>query len=71
MGELVIDYDKENDILFIRFDTSKKQADIQEPVEGVVVYLAEDSSIIGLEIWDAKKRGILDRLREIVLGETE
>jgi len=61
MGEIIVRYDPKHDILFMRFDEKKKQVDIEEPVDGVILYIAEDGSIIGLEIWDAKKR-ILEKL---------
>ncbi len=64
--EVSVSYDKNNDILFIRFITNKKQADIDEPVEGVIVYLAQDGTVLGFEIWDAKKRGIIDALKEAI-----
>ncbi|MEX0567829.1 MAG: DUF2283 domain-containing protein [Candidatus Njordarchaeota archaeon] len=64
--EVILDYDEENDVLFIRFYTDKKQTDIQEPIDGIVVYLANDGTVLGFEIWNAKKRGIIEKLREII-----
>ena len=51
----------------MRFDSKKKQVDIEEPVDGVILYIAEDGSVIGLEIWDAKKR-ILEKLTKTYVG---
>jgi len=64
MMDVSVAYDKDNDVLFIRFITDKKQADIDEPVNGVIVYLAEDGTVLGFEIWDAKKKGVIDALIE-------
>lgn len=65
MSEILVSYDPEHDILFVRFDPKKKQVDIEEPADGVILYLAEDGSVIGLEIWDARKR-ILEKLKASV-----
>jgi len=67
MGEIIVSYDPKHDILFMRFDEKKKQVDIEEPVDGVILYIAEDGSVIGLEIWDAKKR-ILEKITKACIG---
>ncbi len=67
MNEILVSYDPKHDILFMRFDSKKKQVDIEEPVDGVILYIAEDGSVIGLEIWDAKKR-ILEKLTKTYVG---
>jgi len=67
MNEILVSYDPKHDILFMRFDSKKKQVDIEEPVDGVILYIAEDGSVIGLEIWDAKKK-ILEKLTKTYVG---
>lgn len=66
--DIIVEYDSSNDVLFLRFPSDKKQVDIAEPVEGVVVYLADDGSVLGFEIWRAKKRGFMDKLKKVIEG---
>lgn len=60
--DISISYDPKSDILFIRFRTDKKQHDIEEINDGIIIYLDEEKKIIGFEIWDAAKRGFLSQL---------
>jgi len=63
-----ITYDPRSDILFIRFRLNKRQADIEEVDDGIILYVDEERKIIGLEIWDAVSRGFLSQLL-FALGE--
>lgn len=64
-----ISYDPNSDILFIRFYKDREQVDIEEVDDGIILYLDREKKIIGLEIWDAAKRGILSQFL-FALGES-
>jgi uncharacterized protein YuzE len=62
-----VHYDKEHDVLYLSFKDGPSQ-EIIESADNVIVELDERKEIIGLEIWDAKKTGLLDQVAKIAAG---
>ena len=62
-----VHYDKENDVLYLAFKDGPIH-EIIESAENVILELDERKEIIGLEIWDAKKTGLLEQVARIAAG---
>jgi len=62
-----VHYDKEHDVLYLSFKDGPSQ-EIIESADNVILELDERKEIIGLEIWDAKKTGLLDQVAKIAAG---
>lgn len=58
-------YDPETDILYLHFADGEVE-EILEAGDGVVVELDEEGRIIGVEVWGASKRGVIEELRKVV-----
>lgn len=55
-------YNDKTDLLYIRLDDRKQDVINRQVSEDVVLDIGEDDKIIGIEIIDASKHVILDRL---------
>jgi uncharacterized protein YuzE len=62
-----IHYDKEHDILYLTFKDGPSH-EIIESAHNVILELDEKKEIMGLEIWDAKKAGLLEQVARIAAG---
>jgi uncharacterized protein YuzE len=59
-----VHYDKEHDILYLAFKDGPSH-EIIESAPNVVLELDEKKEIMGLEIWDAKKIGLVEQVAKI------
>lgn len=62
-----VHYDKEHDILYLAFKDEPTH-EIIESAPSVILELDEKREIMGLEIWDAKKIGLLEQVAKIAAG---
>ena len=62
-----VHYDKEHDILYLAFKDGPTH-EIIESAPSVILELDEKREIMGLEIWDAKKIGLLEQVAKIAAG---
>jgi uncharacterized protein YuzE len=62
-----VHYDKEHDILYLAFKDGPTH-EIIESAPSVILELEEKREIMGLEIWDAKKIGLLEQVAKIAAG---
>ena len=60
-------YDHENDILYIHLKDGPSES-LEELEDGIIVERDDRGIVMGIEVWDAKKRGILKQLAEITAG---
>jgi uncharacterized protein YuzE len=60
-------YDKEQDILYLAFKDGPSQ-EIIESARNIVLELDENKEIMGLEIWNAKKIGVLEQVAKVTAG---
>ena len=68
MGEsLRFSYDRESDILYIHLRDGPSES-VEELDDGIIVERDEKGGVMGIEVWNAKKRGILKQLAEITAG---
>jgi uncharacterized protein YuzE len=58
-------YDPEADILYFHFMDGTAE-EILEAGENVIVELDKKGRIMGIEVWDASKKGVLKELRKVV-----
>ena len=56
-----VHYDKEEDVLFLSFRDGPSH-EVLESAPNVVLELDEKKEIMGLEIWNAKKIGLLEQV---------
>jgi uncharacterized protein YuzE len=61
---LKVHYDKDQDILRLAFKDGPSH-EIIESAPNVILELGEDKEIMGLEIWNAKKIGLLEQVSKI------
>ena len=59
-----VHYDKEQDILYFAFKDGPSH-DVMESAPNVVLELDEKKEIMGLEIWNAKKIGLLEQVAKV------
>lgn len=62
-----VHYDKEQDILYLAFKDGPSY-EVIESARNIVLELDENKEIMGLEIWDAKKIGLLEQVAKIAAG---
>ena len=62
-----VHYDKEHDIPYLTFKDGPSH-EIIESARNVILELDEKKEITGLEIWDAKKMGLLEQVAKIAAG---
>jgi uncharacterized protein YuzE len=58
-------YDPETDILYFHFADGEVE-EVLEAGDGVVVELGGEGRIMGVEVWGASRRGVIEELRKIV-----
>ena len=58
-------YDPETDILYLHFADGEVE-EVIEAGDGVVVELGGEGRIMGVEVWGASKRGVIEELRRIL-----
>lgn len=58
-------YDPETDILYFHFADGEVE-ELLEAGDGVVVELGKEGRIVGVEVWGASRRGVIEELRKIV-----
>jgi uncharacterized protein YuzE len=56
-----VHYDKEQDVLFLSFRDGPSH-EVLESAPNVVLELDEKNEVMGLEIWNAKKIGLLEQV---------
>ena len=59
-----VHYDKEQDILYMAFKEGPSH-EILESAPDVILELDENKEIMGLEIWNAKKTGLLEQVAKV------
>jgi len=59
-----IHYDKEQDILYLAFKEGPSH-EILESAPNVILELDQNKEIMGLEIWNAKKTGLLEQVAKV------
>ena len=59
-----VHYDKEHDILYLAFKDGPSH-EIIESAPNIMLELDEKKEIMGLEIWDAKKTGLVEQVAKI------
>jgi len=64
---LKVHYDKEDDILYLAFKDGPSH-EVLESAPNIVLELDENKEIMGLEIWNAKKIGLLEQVAKVVAG---
>lgn len=62
-----VHYDKEHDILYLAFKDGPSH-EIIESAPNIILELDEEKEIMGLEIWGAKKMGLLEQVAKIAAG---
>ncbi|MGC9969509.1 MAG: DUF2283 domain-containing protein [Bryobacteraceae bacterium] len=67
---MTITYNEKFDLLYIAFDEAPNQVTNRRIDEDVVLDLAEDERIVGIEILDASKRTRLDRILPVEYRKT-
>jgi uncharacterized protein YuzE len=58
-------YDPETDVLYLQF-ADGVGVEILEAGDGVVVELGGEGRIMGVEVWGASRRGVMEELRRVV-----
>jgi uncharacterized protein YuzE len=58
-------YDPETDILYLHFADGEVE-ELLEAGDGVVVELGGEGRIMGVEVWGASRRGVIEELRRVV-----
>jgi uncharacterized protein YuzE len=67
-GNIVkVHYDKEQDILYLAFKDGPSH-EVIESTPNIILELDEDKEIMGLEIWNAKKIGLLEQVAKVAAG---
>lgn len=59
-----VHYDKEQDILYLAFREGPSH-EVMESAPNVILELDEKKEIMGLEIWNAKKTGLLEQVARV------
>jgi uncharacterized protein YuzE len=60
-------YGREQDILYLAFGDGPSY-EIMESERNIVFELDENKEIMGLEIWNAKKIGVLEQVAKVAAG---
>ena len=60
-------YDKVQDILYLAFKDGPSY-EVIESSPNVILELDEEKEIMGLEIWNAKKIGLLEQVAKVAAG---
>ena len=59
-----VHYDKEQDILYLAFKEGPSY-EVIESTPNIILELDENKEIMGLEIWNAKKIGLLEQVAKL------
>jgi len=59
-----VHYDKEQDILYLAFKEGPSH-EVIESTPNIILELDENKEIMGLEIWNAKKIGLLEQVAKL------
>lgn len=59
-----VHYDKEQDILYFAFKDGPSN-EVIESAPGIILELDENKEIMGLEIWNAKRTGLLEQVAKV------
>jgi len=62
-----VHYDKEQDILYLAFKDGPSH-EVLESTPNIVLELDENKEIMGLEIWNARKIGLLEQVAKVAAG---
>lgn len=62
-----VHYDKDQDILYLAFRDGPSH-EVLESSPNVVLELDENKEIMGLEIWNARKIGLLEQVAKAAVG---
>jgi uncharacterized protein YuzE len=62
-----VHYDKEHDILYLTFKDGPSH-EIIESARNIVLELDENKETMGLEIWNARKIGVLEQVAKVAGG---
>jgi uncharacterized protein YuzE len=62
-----VHYDREQDILYLAFKEGPSR-EILESSPNIILELDENKEIMGLEIWNAKKTGLLQQVASVAAG---
>jgi uncharacterized protein YuzE len=62
-----VHYDREQDILYLTFKDGPSH-EILESTSNVILELDEKKEIMGIEIWNAKKTGLLEQVAKVAAG---
>ena len=60
-------YDKEQDILYLTFKDGPSH-EVIESTPNIILELDQNKEVMGLEIWNAKKIGILEQVAKVAAG---
>jgi uncharacterized protein YuzE len=66
-NKVKVHYDKEQDILYLTFKEGPSH-EVMESAPNVIVELDQNKEIMGLEILDAKKIGLLEQVAKVAAG---
>ena len=61
-----VSYDSEDDILYMHFKDGPAEA-VKEVEDNVVVELDQRGEVMGIELWESKRRGVLKKLTQIAI----
>jgi len=62
-----LDYDSEDDVLYFHFRDGPAES-VKEVEDNVMVELDDNGEVMGIEVWGAKKKGVLRQLTNAVSG---
>ena len=61
-----LDYSAEDDILYFHFKDGPAES-VKEVEDNVMVELDKEGQVMGIEVWGAKKQGVLGQLMRATL----
>ena len=62
-------YDQQEDVLYFQFIDGPSES-VKEIENNVIVELDDLGELMGIEFWNAKKRGLLKQLTEIMVQKS-
>ena len=60
-----LDYDAKDDVLYFHFKSGPAES-VKEVEDNVMVELDEEGEVMGIEVWGARKKGVLRQLTNAV-----
>ena len=61
-------YDSDQDILYFHFKDGPSE-DVKEIENNVIVELDKNGEVMGIELWEAKRRGLIKQLTELTVSQ--